>query len=63
MIIREISTNKLYDTVYSDLYDEYWILDGSECVRKLKPAEFRYLLYDREKEYIVEKDDDVADYK
>ena len=57
MIIREISTNKLYDSVYFDLYDEYWLLDGIECVRKLKPAEFRYLLYDLEKEYIVEKDD------
>lgn len=59
MIIRDIKTKKLYDTVYLKQQDEYWILNGSECIRKLKPAEFRYLLYDREKEYIVEKDDDI----
>ena len=63
MIIREISTKKLYDSVYYVLYDEYWLLDGIECVRKLKPAEFRYLLYDKEKEYIIEKDDIERDNK
>ena len=59
MITRNIKTDKLYDTGYLKPQSEYWILNGSECIRKLKPAEFRYLLYDREKEYIVEKDDDI----
>lgn len=57
MIIRKIKTGELYDTFYSDIHDEYWILDGDDCVRVLKPCEFRCLLYDREREYIVEKDD------
>ena len=58
MIIREIKTGELYDTFYYDIHDEYWILDGDDCVRVLKPCEFRCLLYDREREYIVEKDDE-----
>lgn len=57
MIIREIKTGILYDTRYSVESDEYWICRGEEVIRKLKPALFRYLLYDREKEYIVEKDE------
>lgn len=57
MIIREIKSKKLYDTVYSEVDDEYLILCGDKLVRRLKPCKFRYLLYDIEKEYIVEKDD------
>lgn len=59
MIVREIETNKLYDAEYSDMYDEYWIIEGNLIMRALKPCEFRYLLYDREKEYIVEKDEEM----
>ena len=59
MIIRNIKTGKLYDTGYLKQQNEYWILNGSEWIRRPKPVEFRYLLYDREKEYIVEKDDDI----
>ena len=59
MIIRDIKTKKLYDTVYLKQQDEYWILNGSEWIRRLKPTEFRYLPCDREREYTVEKDDDI----
>lgn len=57
MIIRDIKTNKLYDTKYLSAEDEYWILEGNELVRILKPSIFRYFLYDRGQEYVVEKDD------
>ena len=48
MITRNIKTDKLYDTGYLKPQSEYWILNGSEWIRRLKPAEFRYLPCDRE---------------
>ena len=59
MITRNIKTDKLYDTGYLKQQYEYWMLNGSEWIRRLKPAEFRYLSCDREREHTVEKDDDI----
>ena len=59
MIIRSIKTGKLYDTGYLKQQNEYWILNGSEWIRRPKPVEFRYLPYDRKRECTAEKDDDI----
>lgn len=59
MITRNIKTDKLYDTGYLKPQSEYWILNGSEWIRRPKPVEFRYLPYDRKRECTVEKDDDI----
>lgn len=56
MIIRDIKTKQLFDAKYDVESDEYWIYCGETIVRKIKPALFRYILYDREPEYIIEKD-------
>lgn len=59
MIIRNIKTKKTHNTGYLKQQYEYWMLNGSEWIRRLKPAEFRCLPCDKEKEYTVEKDDDI----